>query len=263
MPYINLKTNIGDFPFLIDTGANINLIHPMLANNYSLSKPYYFMANNIGSANGKFNADKAIDINFFHPKINHCAQFLLHDFHPFFHGIIGTGILNALNAKIDFGSGMLQLNKDDETLNVPLIQYSPEHPITKTVSNLPQQNLPHEIVCHSNHTEPNHTFRTSHLTLDEKEQLLSVLNRHEEAFHKPDSKLSCSTVVECSINTVDDTPIHQKVYPYPAAYTAEVNKQIQKLLHDGIIRPSRSAWTSPVWIVPKKNDASGEKSFVW
>lgn len=67
--------------------------------------------------------------------------------------------------------------------------------------------------------------------------------------------------MECSINTSDDVPIHQKVYPYPAAYTEEVRKQVDKLLADGIIRPSRSAWTSPVWIVPKKADASGEKKF--
>lgn len=263
MPYINLKTTIGEFPFLVDTGANINLIHPLLAENYSLAKPYQFIANDIGSANGKFNANTAIDIEFFRPKINYQAQFLLRDFHPFFHGIIGTGILNALNAKIDLGNSTLHLNKDNETLTIPLLQYSPERTITKTFNNLPQQNPLNEaqVTCQSNHTKPEHTFRTSHLSVNEKEQLLSVLNRHGEAFHKPDSNLTCSTVVECSINTVDDIPIHQKVYPYPAAYADEVNKQVKKLLDDGIIRPSRSAWTSPVWIVPKKSDASGEKKF--
>ncbi|XP_058816748.1 uncharacterized protein LOC131680031 [Topomyia yanbarensis] len=63
------------------------------------------------------------------------------------------------------------------------------------------------------------------------------------------------------MNTTDDIPVHQKVYPYPAAYADEVKKQISKLLEDGIIRPSRSAWTAPVWVVPKKPDASGEKKF--
>lgn len=39
----------------------------------------------------------------------------------------------------------------------------------------------------------------------------------------------------------------------------EIDKQISELLNDGIIRPSKSPYNSPVWIVPKKEDASGEK----
>lgn len=135
MPYINLKTSIGEFPFLIDTGANINLIHPSLAKSYASAKPYTFATNGIGSANGKFNAKSAIDINFFSPKINHCAQFILHDFHSFFKGIIGTGILRALSAKIDLSNNMLYLSKKHESINIPLQQYSP---VSKTTHNQPQ-----------------------------------------------------------------------------------------------------------------------------
>lgn len=161
MPFINLKTSIGEFPFLIDTGANINLIHPLLAHTCSLTKPYYFKADDIKSANGKFNAKSAIDLNFFYPKINHCAQFLLHDFHPFFHGIIGTAVLIALNAKIDLGNHTLQLSKGSELLTITLLQYSLEPPSTKTSNNIITQGAPHEAqtVCQTN--RPEHTYRTS------------------------------------------------------------------------------------------------------
>lgn len=66
-----------------------------------------------------------------------------------------------------------------ETLTVPLLQYSPERTVTKTFNNPPQQNPLSEaqMTCQSNHTEPEHTFRTSHLSVNEKEQLLSVLKR--------------------------------------------------------------------------------------
>lgn len=162
---------------------------------------------------------------------------MLHRFHPFFCGIIGTGILNALNANIDFSSKTLTLNSNNQRLVVPFYEYA--------------------------HTSPssNSIFRTAHLSEEEQLQLKSVLDATKEVFHEPNAKLTCSTNVECAINTTDDIPVHQRVYPYPAAYADEVRKQINKLLEDGIIRPSRSAWTAQVWIVPKKTDASGEKKF--
>ena len=104
-------------------------------------------------------------------------------------------------------------------------------------------------------------LRTDHLTNLEKEALLAVLKDTEGVFHNQDDKLTCTTNIECEIRTTDDLPIYKKTYPYPMAYKAEVEKQIQKLFEDGIIRPSKSAWNSPVWIVPKKLDASGEKKF--
>lgn len=237
LPYINLKTTIGEFPFLIDTGANISLIAPNLAYSYKVSQPYPFSMSSISSANGSFKASSAIDINFFHPKIDHQARFVLHEFHTFFYGIIGTDILNALNAKIDLSNRTLHLCNPTGWLKVPLLEYFPGEKLSNPV------------------------FRTSHLSSQEQSKLQQILSANNTVFHEPNSKLTCSTKVECCINTTDDIPVHQKIYPYPAAYTGEVNKQIEKLLADGIIRPSRSAWTAPVWIVPKKTDASGEKKF--
>lgn len=162
---------------------------------------------------------------------------------------------------------MLHLSKGNEKLHVPLESYCPQK---KTSNNLTRQ-MPHNENhmqqtietdqlqaqdSNSGKTQP--TFRTTHLSASVKKQLLEVLNEHAEAFHTPDSNLTCSTEVECVIKTTDNIPVHQKIYMYPRAYAEEVNNQINKLLQDGIIRPSRSAWTSPVWIVPKKSDASGE-----
>lgn len=145
--------------------------------------------------------------------------------------------MNALNATIELGNKTLTLRKQTESLTIPILEYTHEIPSSNSL------------------------FRTSHLTPVENKKLQVVLVNNKEVFHEPNTKLTCSTNVECSINTTDDIPSHQKVYPYPAAYAGEVKKQIDKLLADGIIRPSRSAWTAPVWIVPKKTDASGEKKF--
>lgn len=101
----------------------------------------------------------------------------------------------------------------------------------------------------------------SHLNQTERSVLLPILENLKQDFHIQNQKLSCTNNVECEIRTTDDIPVYQKTYPYPIAYKSEVEKQIAKLLADDIIRPSRSAWNSPVWIVAKKLDASDEKKF--
>ena len=40
----------------------------------------------------------------------------------------------------------------------------------------------------------------------------------------------------------------------------EVEKQVNELLKQGIIRKSNSPYNSPIWIVPNKMDASNEKT---
>lgn len=67
--------------------------------------------------------------------------------------------------------------------------------------------------------------------------------------------------MQAEIRTTTDDPIYTKSYPYPANMRAEVEKQIAQLLRDGIIRPSKSPYNSPIWIVEKKPDASGTKKY--
>lgn len=56
-------------------------------------------------------------------------------------------------------------------------------------------------------------------------------------------------------------PIFTKSYRYPEVHKQEVKDQISKLLNQGIIQPSTSPWSSPIWIVPKKMDASGKRKW--
>src|SRR3978361_1040115 len=51
------------------------------------------------------------------------------------------------------------------------------------------------------------------------------------------------------------------MYRFPESLKPEVNRQINKMLNEKIIRPSVSPYNSPLWIVPKKTDASGEKKW--
>jgi len=42
------------------------------------------------------------------------------------------------------------------------------------------------------------------------------------------------------------------------SFEKEVESQIQDMLKQGIIRHSQSPYCSPLWILPKKKDASGK-----
>lgn len=85
-----------------------------------------------------------------------------------------------------------------------------------------------------------------------KKQLKSFLENFQDLFQPPDEKLPFTTRIEATIRTTDENPVYSKSYPYPQALKQEVTKQIDKLLNDGIIRPSHSPYNSPVWDSTKK-----------
>ncbi|KAH8292867.1 hypothetical protein KR044_001665, partial [Drosophila immigrans] len=60
------------------------------------------------------------------------------------------------------------------------------------------------------------------------------------------------TDVKGEIRTLDDNAIYSKQYPYPHSVNNFVNQEIKRLLNENIIKPSRSPFNSPVWVVGKK-----------
>lgn len=102
--------------------------------------------------------------------------------------------------------------------------------------------------------------RMSHLNSEEKAQLHRLINDFKEIF-SDEGKLSFTHEIKHNIITKDDIPIRSKIYRYPYIHKEEIQKQILDMLRNGIIAPSSSPYNSPVWVVPKKNDASGIKKF--
>lgn len=248
LPYIEIPTSKGSIKMLIDCGANVNVISKKWA--LSSGIPIETIrALNIRGVTGSEKVKQGIKLNLFQPLLSENFMFLVFDFHPFFDGILGTEILFENKFNLITAEKILQVKCDSGKLKtIPLKFYTPVPTERQSVNKAEAPNILEKI-------------RISHLNETERNSLIPILNNLKEVFHDPDNKLTCTTNVECEIRTTDDLPIYQKTYPYPIAYKSEVEKQIEKLLNDGIIRPSRSAWNSPVWIVPKKMDASGEKKF--
>ena len=59
--------------------------------------------------------------------------------------------------------------------------------------------------------------------------------------------------VQMKIDTGNHPPIRQRPYRIPLSKRKAVEVEIEKMLSEGVIRPSKSSWASPITLVPKKD----------
>lgn len=116
-------------------------------------------------------------------------------------------------------------------------------------------------VSNNRHSTLKEHLRLDHLNPEEKHSIIQICNKYNDVFYLPNDNLTATDVVTHSIKVTDPTPVVTKMYRFPESLKPEVNRQINKMLHEKIIRPSVSPYNSPLWIVPKKTDASGEKKW--
>ena len=83
------------------------------------------------------------------------------------------------------------------------------------------------------------------------EQLRAVLWKNANAFQWKPGEIGCTNLVEHTIPTGDSKPIQQKQYPIPTVAKDFLNKQVEEMLQNKVIRPSSSPWRSPVLLVKK------------
>lgn len=91
-----------------------------------------------------------------------------------------------------------------------------------------------------------------------QEDFQQMMYKNSRAFDDPNEKLPFNTNVVATIRTEDNEPVYSKLYPFPMGASDFVNREIKDLLRNGIIRPSRSPYNNPIWVVGKKGtDAAG------
>ncbi|XP_065198307.1 uncharacterized protein LOC135829851 [Sycon ciliatum] len=90
------------------------------------------------------------------------------------------------------------------------------------------------------------------LSPDQRQQLDMLLSEFEDTLSPQPGR---TTVVAHSIHTGDATPIRSRPYRLAAAHHSVVRDAVDEMLDMGVIRASRSPWSSPVVLVPKKDDS--------
>ena len=106
--------------------------------------------------------------------------------------------------------------------------------------------------CSPLHVDGGHPTINPDLSPDQRQQLDMLLSEFEDTLSLQPGQ---TTVVAHSIHTGDATPIRSRPYRLADAHHSVVRDAVDEMLDMGVIRASRSPWSSPVVLVPKKDDS--------
>lgn len=148
-----------------------------------------------------------------------------------FDGVIGLDLLNNVHASIDLKTNTITHDYGEEVLF--FINSQDVNHLQLQVESVPKQ---------------------------QKEAFFRIMTNVNGVFADPNEALPYNTNVVATIRTENEDPVYSRLYPYPLGVSDFVNKEIQDLLANGIIRKSRSPYNNPIWVVKKKGfDESGQE----
>lgn len=105
-------------------------------------------------------------------------------------------------------------------------------------------------------------LKLNNLNTEEKNTIANICAKFADIFHLPGDSLNTTNLYEQKIRLKPNTsPVYSKPYRLPQSQKSEINKQIKQMLENDIIEESQSEWASPLLLVPKKADSSGEKKW--
>ena len=87
----------------------------------------------------------------------------------------------------------------------------------------------------------------------QKDELKDLLRKHQNIFSTGETDIGQCNLVKHRVDLEQDISFKQKHRRIPPPMIEEVRQHIEQLLAGGIIRPSKSPWTSNVVSVRKKN----------
>lgn len=102
-------------------------------------------------------------------------------------------------------------------------------------------------------------LRIEHLNKEEKFAVIKLCKQYRNLFYQKGDKLTVTKGANHTIKLTDENPIYVRPFRYSLKENQEIKRQITDLLDQDIIKNSYSPWSAPVWLVPKKEDASGER----
>jgi len=210
-----------EIKLLLDTGTSKNYITPLPGLKGIVAADKPFT---VKSIHGFTKINKKCLVSVFNVKT---PFFILNDLKDF-NGIIGLDL--QVNAKLDFTGNVLHTSKGTEK-----IQFTKAENVN--FIKIDDEDVPPAIK----------------ITFDK------MIVKNHKAFADPDEALPFNINTLATIKT-DGEPVYSRSYPHPMGVTEFVNAEVKQLLADGVIRPSKSPYNNPTWVVDKKGtDQNGVK----
>ena len=82
-------------------------------------------------------------------------------------------------------------------------------------------------------------------------RFFQLVRKYHDVFSADPFDLGCTDAIEHKVTLTTNRPIHTKQFPVPWAHLETVNTHVTELQKKGCIEPSRSAYNSPIFCVPK------------
>ncbi|CAB3979471.1 Hypothetical predicted protein [Paramuricea clavata] len=97
-------------------------------------------------------------------------------------------------------------------------------------------------------------LNNSCLTSQQKCQVINLLRDYRDVFANTDSEVGRTDRTKFKINTGTNLPVALKLRRTPLALRPEVDWQIKNMEERGVICKSSSSWSSPIPLVPQKDE---------
>lgn len=159
-----------------------------------------------------------------------------------FNCIIGNNVLMPIGAIIDYLNMKLIVNNNEIYFNPRATKINSE-----TIINFEAQNI-----------DFNNIETSLDLNKEEAYKLNKFIQSNKITFYQEGQTLTATNAIKHNIITTSEKPVYSKIYRYPKVHEKEIENQVNEMLAHGMIRPSKSPYNSPLWIVPKKSDSQGK-----
>ena len=158
------------------------------------------------------------------------------------------GFRDGLNYEVDTGKS----HKQHRIYHINLLNkwQSRDEVAALVMPESPEMPLPHEksVPLLDNEETWENVVISEEITESQKQRVRELLSKFSDVFS---GYPNLTHVATHKIDTGDSPPLRSSPYRVPQKLEEEVNREVDKMLEMGIIRPSISPWVSPVVIVPK------------